>query len=196
MDTGGIIEEVREFIFSRFQGDEWQESMLKLQLEQTRILQHQFGAVGSELPLVGENQNVPIDRAADFRFVPITPESIEEVETEDDVLIGAGSTDTVLEHQPLESALWYSVGTTDEDNSEYQYLVDDVELFGDPVQVPQAPYPDTALWPQPIIVRDSLEVRVTRTNSASGAANYVSKMRLVPISNVTAQQLETAWGQL
>jgi len=98
-------------------------------------------------------------------------------ETDTAVTIPPGDTATVL-RVPADGADWVSVGTSDNPPSEYQYYVDGVQVFDQPLKSPLGLYNEPFTFPTPLGVDREIRVEVTRPQSASASADYVSKITL------------------
>lgn len=101
--------------------------------------------------------------------------SYERVETEENVTIAPGDDEIVL-RVDVNQADWVSAGTVDRPHSTYQYYVDGEELNEEPLYEPLGLYNDPYSFPTPISVDRNLEVEVARESSASGSADYFSKV--------------------
>jgi hypothetical protein len=95
-------------------------------------------------------------------------------ETDDNVEIQPGETAHVL-RVTVGGGDWVSVGTNDETHTEYQYTIDGEELLETPLKEPLGLYNDPYKFPTPLSADQTFGVKVTRQNSASGAAEYYSK---------------------
>jgi len=91
------------------------------------------------------------------------------------VTIQPGDTETVVS-AATEGATWVGVGTNDETHSLYQYYIDNQAILDDPLTQPLGLYNDPFYFPQGQKVERQMQVRVTRENSASGSADYYSKL--------------------
>lgn len=100
-------------------------------------------------------------------------------ETDDDVTINPGETKTVVSVQVNEPVGWYETGTNDTTFSEYQYVVDGEDMLQEPLKKPLGLYNDMYRFPEPILVSNSLEIRVTRQSDASGPHDYFSNVTLM-----------------
>ena len=100
-------------------------------------------------------------------------------ETPDKVTISPGETKSVLKVDVDEPAGISRVGTNDETYSRYIYLVDDNEVMNEPLFAPLGLYNDMYDFRRPLKITESFEVRVKRTSSASGVAEYYSNAVVV-----------------
>lgn len=101
--------------------------------------------------------------------------SYERTETDTDVSIQPDETKTVL-RVGIQSADWVSVGTNDRTHSLYQYYIDDDALLDNPLKEPLGLYNDPYQFPAPLSGDREFRVEVTRQSSASGSADYFSKI--------------------
>lgn len=101
--------------------------------------------------------------------------SYNRAETETDVTVQPGEQADVL-IQGVDNADWVSVGTNDETHTLYQYLVDGEELVDEPLKEPLGLYNSPYQFPTPISAERDIRVRVIRQQSASGPADFYSKI--------------------
>lgn len=97
-------------------------------------------------------------------------------DTQNDVSIDPGDSETVLEVNLNDGGAWYSAGTNDETYSLYQYHVDGEPLLEDPIPKPLGLYNNMFEFPEPIEVQNSVSVEVTRQSDAPGSAKYFSNI--------------------
>lgn len=102
-------------------------------------------------------------------------DSFQVEETETNVEIAPGETAYVI-RPSLQSGSWVSTGTNDETHTLYQYTIDGEPLLDDPLKEPLGLYNDPYSFPNPLSVDRQFGVRVTRQESASGSAEYFSKV--------------------
>jgi len=193
LETRGVIGEIAESLQTPFETDEYRRTELRL-----------LGAILTEVmddtvagpPAVGGGSNVSIGSPSGVAQMPVPGSTFEHAESDDVLTLSPGESDTIVEAEVQEAALWWEVGTTDNDNSRYSYAAGDADLLEDPTLEPLGLFNDPYRFPQPIISRGNITVDAARDSSATGDKNYVSKVRYVPISTDTASTLADAWGQL
>jgi len=104
-----------------------------------------------------------------------------EVDESNTVSVAPGEEETIIEIAGGQ-IVWTAVGTTNETNTEYQYLTASGELFDDPLDssmgTPASPFE----FPRPLFVAGPIEVQVKRDPSASASANYVSHVQYIRLS--------------
>jgi len=97
-------------------------------------------------------------------------------DTDSNVRVLPGDTETVLELNLNNGGAWYSSGTNDETYSLYQYYVDGEALLQDPIPKPLGLYNNMFEFPEPLQVNSSIEVEVTRQGGAPGSEEYFSNV--------------------
>jgi len=123
----------------------------------------------------------------------------------DDILAGIGSSGTapadfeVWETQEAKSAdagevvktvdidldgpaIFYEVGNSDIQNSEYEYLVDGEPIFNERLFAPLGLYNDMYRFPEPLFATQSFVVKIHRQDSASGPEDFIGKTSYRDIS--------------
>jgi hypothetical protein len=93
------------------------------------------------------------------------------------VTLGPGDSATLVEADLDAGGLWIETGTSAQDNTKYQYEVDGNEIFDEPLDTPLGLFNSVYRYPQPLKARSQIEVKALRLESASGVADYVSKIR-------------------
>lgn len=95
-------------------------------------------------------------------------------ETDENVEIQPGETEYVL-RVGVQGGDWISVGVNDETHTLYQYTIDGEDLLDEPLKEPLGLYNSPYTFPTPLSADRTYGVRVTRQQSASGAAEYYAK---------------------
>lgn len=99
-------------------------------------------------------------------------------QTENNVTIGPGESKVVLDVAFNSQTFWWETGTNDETFSTYEYIVDGDNLMDNPNTQPLGLYNDMYRFPTPIVVSDSLQIKVNRNSSAGGNEDYYSKITI------------------
>lgn len=102
--------------------------------------------------------------------------AIERYSSDSQVTIQPGETKTVLKTNVESGTQWVETGTTSNNNSLYQYKVDGNDIFDNKVETPLGLYNGLYRFPNPIRADGEIEIEVTRDESASSSADYVSKI--------------------
>lgn len=131
--------------------------------------------------------------SASVTDIPVSPTAFEQRQTDEDITLGPGEKDDIVSVNLDGAALWYEVGDSDNDYSEYQYYADESGILDNPQVEPLGLYNDPYRFPQPLLVRDTIKVSTKRQPDAPGSADYFSKVRYIPIRNETADTLEKVW---
>ena len=95
-------------------------------------------------------------------------------ETDQNVEVEPGETEFVM-RVGVQSGDWISVGVNDETHTLYQYTIDGEPLLEEPLKEPLGLYNSPYKFPTPLSADRTFGVRVTRQQSASGAAEYYAK---------------------
>jgi len=95
-------------------------------------------------------------------------------ETDENVEVAPGETEYVL-RPGVQGGDWISAGVNDETHTLYQYTIDGEPLLKEPLKEPLGLYNSPYNFPTPLSADRTFGVRVTRQESASGAAEYYAK---------------------
>jgi hypothetical protein len=152
-----------------------------------------IGPDNAVVPFSAEEDILKRSEAAGVVAMATSPGDFNQTVTQTNVEIAPGETATVLESDLDAAALWWAVGTNDQEFSRYQYQVDDEAIFDVAQFEPLGLYNDPFRFPQPLIGRGTLRTVVSRDSDATASAGYFIKHRFVPIAEHTADRLERSW---
>lgn len=130
---------------------------------------------GDPIVIAGQGNRVVADAGADPLTGVAYPARWDLIES-DDVDIEAGEVDTILDLEVDRSRAWVETGTVSAQYSEYQYIIDGQPLLDEPITRPLGLFNDRYRFHKPILVRNTLEIRVGRGSGAPGPETYYSNI--------------------
>lgn len=91
------------------------------------------------------------------------------------IIVEPGETRTIVSAE-ADGGFWYFVGTSDQPDSTYRYVVDGEPIFEDSQQSPLGLFNDPFRFPKPLAFEESIEIEVSLDAAAGGNTEYVSKI--------------------